>query len=227
MKKLYVIVLTVFATVSVRQAAAQHISYGIEAGGTISHSSWTFDGDEITKSVGGYTIGLTFGYEILDNTWLQSGVSIITKGGQYNINEPFSSDLPEIRRDRTEKYRPMYVQLPVNLAYNIGLARRTSIFVAAGGFVAQGIGGEYNSSLNYIDAPDWQDRNENRGAFKNGALRRFDAGVNVGAGLNHGNLVLRVGYDHSFLNIAKDRKTLGADEFRNRSVAIVAGLRFR
>lgn len=209
--------------------AAQNFSPGIEAGATISSSTWKFANGQNTKSVGGYTIGLTFEFEILDKTWIKSGLSFLTKGAQVSVTNETVEGSYGVVRDRTETFRPMYVHIPINLAYKIDITRRTRLFATGGIFLSQGIGGEYNKKITYSGSGSsgWQPENINQNIFSSKALKRFDCGANLGAGIEFGKTVLRVGYDWSLLDIAKDKTVLGTDQFKNRSLAIAVGLKFR
>lgn len=226
MKKVYILLAAFLMTSFAGQVSAQEFHLGIEAGATISNPSWKFDDGRNTKSVGGFTIGITGEYEIIENTWLQSGISFLTKGGQYQITGPVVS-FPHITRTETDTYRPMYIQLPVNIAYKVNVKGNFGFFVSGGVFLAQGIGGEHNNKIKYTGDSRWENLNTNQSAFKNNALKRFDCGLNAGAGVELGKLVLRAGYDWSVLNIAKDKAILGSDQFKNRSFAIVLGLKMK
>ena len=227
MKKGYILAAVVLMSAFSRPASAQQFRFGIEAGGTISTSSWDLSSTQKKKSVGGFTVGITGEYEIFDNTWLQSGLSFETKGAKYKVGR--ETVQAGVLRDRTESYRPMYVRIPITVAYKFNLTDRIRFFVAGGGFLAQGIGGEYNYTYKYIQdggGSRWEDENESKSVFSTGALKRFDCGLNLGGGFEFGKLVLRVGYDWSLIDIVKDKTKLKADEFKNRSLAIVAGLKF-
>lgn len=222
MKKGYILAVAALLAAMVWPASAQQFRVGVEAGGTISHSSWKFDDSRKTKGVGGYTIGLTAEYEILDNTWLQSGLSFLTKGA---MNERGDVRVEaNILRYEKYTYRPMYVQIPITIAYKFGLTPRIRFFVSGGGFLSQGLGGEYNREWTYNN--NWADDPLSKNVFSYDALKRFDCGLSVGGGFEFGKLILRAGHDWSLLNIAKDKTILGTGEFKNRSIAIVAGLKF-
>lgn len=225
MKKVYIsVAAAILATLFCSKASAQEFHLGIEAGATVSNATWTFDDGRKTKPVGGFTIGITGEFELLDNTWLQTGISFLTKGGRYEISAP-EANYPDIIRTVKETYRPMYVQLPVNVAYKIGIKNNFGFFISGGCFFAMGIGGEHNTKNTFNKS--WENTNENQSAFKNKALSRFDCGLNVGAGLELGKLVLRAGYDWSVLNIVRDKTVLGTDQFKNRTLSITLGLRMK
>ena len=229
MMKGYIILAAALMATVAMPAAAQQMRFGIEAGGTISNSSWKPENGQKAKGVGGYTVGLTLEAEIFDKTWLQSGLTFIIKGAMSEIK---GVDIPEfdgIKYDKTNTFRPMYVQIPITVAYKFDITSRTRFFVAGGTFLALGIGGEYNDKTTYNNVGvnlGWESMDESRNVFSSNAMKRFDCGLNAGAGFEFGRLILRVGYDWSLLNIAKKKDVLGANEFKNRSIAIAAGLKF-
>ena len=231
MKKWYIVAAVALMSAFGWSASAQQFRFGIEAGGTISHSSWELKDGMKAKSVGGYTIGITAEYEIYDNVWLQSGLTFGTKGAKAERKDKEVDPIqyPGIKRDEINTYRPMYVQIPVTVAYKFNLTGRTRFFLAGGVFLSQGIAGEYNKKWTYNEAgisQNWGNVNDSESVFSTDAIKRFDCGLNIGGGFEFGKLVLRVGYDWSLIDIVKDKAKLGADQFKNRSIAIAAGLKF-
>lgn len=229
MKKVYILAAAALMAAIAWPASAQQIRFGVEAGGTISHSSWKFDDGRKVKGVGGYTAGVILEIEIFEKTWLQSGFSFLTKGARREIKNVDIPGYIGIQRDEIDTFRPMYVQLPISLAYKFDLTPNTRFFLSGGIFLSQGISGQYEQRWTYNETGSnlgWENTSENRNVFSSKALKRFDYGLRAGAGFELGRLVLRVGYDWSMPDIVKDKKVLNADEFKNRSIAIAVGLKF-
>ncbi len=225
-KRCYILVAAAVMALFALPGSAQLLTFGMEAGGTISHSTAKFDDGRKAKGVGGYTVGITLETELFDRTWLQSGLIFLTKGVRSEGDGLDVEDFAGIERNEEKTFRPMYVYLPLKVTYKFDLSPKARFFVSGGAFLSQGIGGQYESRYSYNDAR-WKEEVVNRNVFSANAIKRFDCGLSAGAGFEFGKLVLRVGYDWSVLNIAKDRKVLNAGDFKNRSIAIALGLKFR
>ena len=230
MKKGYILLAILVMTIAALPASAQQLRLGIEAGATINKSTWELPDGYKKKSVGGYVIGLTAEYEIYDNVWFQSGFLFNTKGAESMILKQPTPGHENYLRDIRKTYRPMYLQIPLTIAYRFKVGERFGIFAAAGGYVSQGLTGEYSEKLIYDRATTpgtWNDESKSESAFSKGGLKRFDAGLTLGGGIEFGRLTLRVSHDWGMLNIAKDKDILGTDNFKNRSLSIAAGFKFK
>ncbi len=225
-KRCYILVAAAVMALFALPGSAQLLTFGMEAGGTISHSTAKFDDGRKAKGVGGYTVGVTVEAEIFEKTWLQTGLTFLTKGDRYEVKGLDVEGSAVVKRNDEDTFRPMYVYFPFKVAYKFDLSPRARFFVSGGAFLAQGIGGQYESQRTYNDSR-WENGTINRNVFSADALKRFDCGLSAGAGFELGKLVLRVGYDWSLINIAKDREVLNAGDFKNRSIAIALGLKFR
>lgn len=228
MKKGYILLAVIAMAAVAVPASAQQLRFGVEAGATVNTSTWKMSDGYKTKGLGGYNVGVRLEAEIYDNVWLQSGLVFCTKGAESKLPGQPTSWNPAVMQYVTNSYRPMYLQVPVLLAYKFEITPRFRLFGAAGGFVAQGLTGEYKKETVYSKDVQHNDQNTSvsKSPFSGGALKRFDAGLSLGGGIEFGRLVLRVTYDWSMLNIAKDVKEIGTDDFKNRSLSIAAGFRF-
>lgn len=225
MKKLYSLLVAALLAAGSYGASAQGLRFGIEVGGTISHSDWDYGKDIYkTKSIGGFTAGITLDYEIFENGFIQTGLVFLTKGAK---SEALEQTVPEtqVKFDERVTFRPMYLQIPVTVAYKVGITPGIRVFGMAGLYAAQGLTGEYTKKTEYSSST-WEDKEDSSSPFGVGKLKRFDAGVKLGGGFEFGKLVLKFSYDMGLPNLVKDETVMGVDNFKNRSMAITAGLRF-
>ena len=99
-------------------------------------------------------------------------------------------------------FNPLYLQLPVNVVFRLPLqASNSNIFINAGPYVAMGIAGKSKVKgeilgANIDNSKDIQftnaDPNDDDQAYSK--LKRFDYGVNVGAGIDLGKILLKANY---------------------------------
>ena len=226
MKKGFILLAILFMASSL-PALAQERRISVEGGAMINNSTWDFS-DRKVKSVGGFNAGVRAEFEIYENVWIQSGLVFTTKGSESQIKNQPTPEFESYTRDITTTYRPLYLEVPILVAYKFRLSPSVNLFAAAGGFVAQGLTGEYNYKLKYnrdVVPPSWADIDTSESSFSKGGLKRFDAGLSAGVGLEWGRITFRVTHDWSMLNIVKDKAIVGTDTFKNRSLSIAVGLR--
>lgn len=226
MKKLYSLLMLLMIGAVGFSASAQQLRFGFELGGTISHSTWKFNNENYkTSSVGGFTAGISLDYEFLDNTFIQSGLFFLTKGAKAEAKGEDIEGQQYVKSDTEITFRPMYLQIPVTLAYKVNITPGIRVFALAGVFAAQGLTGEYTKEVDY-SLDSWDDKKDSSSPFGKDKLKRLDAGVRFGGGLEFGKLVLKFAYDFSLTNAVKNAQAVGVDNFKNRSMLISAGLRF-
>ena len=147
-------------------------------------------------------IGIHFGgffdIQINDNLGLEPALLFSAKGSNYKID--------------TVEYSlsPIYIEVPVMAVYSFGSdAIKISLF--AGPYFACGVGGykiESGGELKKI----------NFGSGSNNDLRRFDIGLNFGAGINYKGLFISAQYGIGLSNLSPH--TLDVQEMKNRVVGI-------
>ena len=129
-------------------------------------------------------------------------------------------------------FNPLYLEIPASLVLHLPLQGTTSLFINAGPYIAMGIAGkskfdgkiagvEFHSSKNikFTSADPTADDE----AFSK--LKRFDYGVNVGAGIDIGALLLKVNYGMGLAKINSTQSNNSADaKNKYRTVSISLGI---
>ncbi|MGN6194597.1 MAG: porin family protein [Ginsengibacter sp.] len=130
-------------------------------------------------------------------------------------------------------FNPLYLEVPVNLIVRLPLANsKSNIFVNAGPYIAMGIAGkskvdgqlagaEFHSekSIQFTSA----DPTENDQAYSK--LKRFDYGVNLGAGFDLGKILLKANYGLGLAKINSTETNNSAnDKDKYRTVSISVGI---
>ena len=108
---------------------------------------------------------------------------------------------------KNESYALNYLSLPVDLGIRVGLGDNLAVSVEAGPSFAYGL-----SSSGAV------------GAFKSGAYKRFDVGLNASAALEYSKVYLRLGTDIGLVNALKTSNNNVS--YKNASFFAGVGYRF-
>ena len=130
-------------------------------------------------------------------------------------------------------FNPLYLQLPVNVVVRVPLQTSTSnIFIFGGPYVAMGIAGKSKVKGQILGASidnskDIQftntDPTDNDQAYSK--LKRFDYGVNVGAGIDLGKILLKANYGLGLSKISSMQTNNGENaKNKYRVVSISLGI---
>lgn len=127
-------------------------------------------------------------------------------------------------------FNPLYLEVPVNLILRLPLESKSNIFINAGPYIAMGIAGKSKLDGQLAGAPihstqDIQftstDPNANDQAYSK--LKRFDYGINVGAGLDLKKILLKVNYGYGLAKINStqtNNSTNDKDKYRTVSISV-------
>lgn len=154
-----------------------------------------------SKALPGFTLGVGMDYGFNENWSLQSGLMISSKGFKFKEG------------DWKDKYRPIYLDIPILAAYKFNISDNTKFVINAGPYLAIGLGGknketdEEDIKLFDKDGYDW---------------KRFDLGIQYGIGLELS--------DHYLINLTGQNGFIspvdGGDDPKNMTFSIGVGYRF-
>lgn len=130
----------------------------------------------------------------------------------------------------TAKFNPLYLEVPANLVLRLPIQNTSNIFINAGPYIAMGIAGkskvdgklagvEFHSSENIKFTST--DPTEDDQAYSK--LKRFDYGLNLGAGIDVGKLLLKVNYGLGLSKINStqtDNSTDDKNKYRTVSISL-------
>lgn len=154
-----------------------------------------------SKTLPGFTLGVGMDYGFNENWSLQSGLMISSKGFKFKEG------------DWKDKYRPIYLDIPILAAYKFNISDNTKFVINAGPYLAIGLGGknketdEEDIKLFDKDGYDW---------------KRFDLGIQYGIGLELS--------DRYLINLTGQNGFIspvdGGDDPKNMTFTIGVGYRF-
>lgn len=154
-----------------------------------------------SKALPGFTLGVGMDYGFNENWSLQSGLMISSKGFKFKEG------------DWKDKYRPIYLDIPILAAYKFNISDNTKFVINAGPYLAIGLGGknketdEEDIKLFDKDGHDW---------------KRFDLGIQYGIGLELS--------DRYLINLTGQNGFIspvdGGDDPKNMTFTIGVGYRF-
>ena len=130
----------------------------------------------------------------------------------------------------TAKFNPLYLEVPANLVLRLPIQNTSNIFINAGPYIAMGIAGksnvdgkvagvEFHSSKNIKFTST--DPTENDQAYSK--LKRFDYGINLGAGIDVKKLLIKVNYGFGLAKINSTQTDNSSDDknkYRTLSVSL-------
>ena len=226
MKKLVIAVLSLCAFTTAKSQI--YVQGGLNlANITETKSGQTQDNKMLTTFNAGI-LGRTNSTEAIA---LETGLLIQGRGAKANTYLNTSTDDNYVKA----KFNPLYLELPVNLILRLPMESKNNIFFNAGPYIAMGIGGkstidtkflgsETHSTSNIKFNNDDPSTTEQEGASYD-RLKRFDYGVNVGAGLDVGKLLLKVNYGFGLAKInSTETNNSSDDKNKYRTISISLGV---
>jgi hypothetical protein len=196
---------------------------GVQAISNLSSASVSVPDVKFTKTMRELPgAGIVAQYDASEKLSIRSGINYLQHGVIVeNVLEP--SDDVQVKAQNTLHY----LQLPVNVLYNIPVGKVT-LFAGVGGFVNYGVGGTTKQTTREFMQDETVDVTvEELKAFKkeeeDGAgLKKFDFGASALAGvkLNNG-IFANLGYQMSLANISE-----GEGKYKNQGLQLTVGYLF-
>jgi len=214
-KKVYVVMLVAVLTASYAQA---QITIGARAGFSLTSMSEKYDGkkldneDIITMVKPGFQIGITGDYALTDAFSVQSGLLIAMQGCRKDITfEGYYLMLPSYDEKLTMSIT--YLQIPVNAQYQMSLGKKKLLF-QAGPYLGFAFGGKMKSKVNSQYYGERTEEEKIEFGSDEDKMKRLDAGLALGTGLQFGRLRAGVGYSFGLMNLSNvDKVSLKNNAF--------------
>lgn len=177
------------------EKADRGVTFGIRAG--LNFASLTGgDTDGAPDSRTAYHVGVIADIPLMQSLYIQTGLYFQSKGMKY-----------EESYDDGDSYKttlsPMYLQIPILASYRYNFSDAFQLQVNFGPYFAYGVGGKYKDEYSY-GSGSYDDEIYESDVF-DGGLKRFDCGLQVGAGMTFArHYYLGFTYEFGLTNIADD-----------------------
>ncbi|MDR1756926.1 MAG: PorT family protein [Culturomica sp.] len=201
---------------------AQKVTWGVRGGLNLPKVAFDTEGEAPDyKAKTGFHLGVVADLEITGSFYLQPGLYLTTKGAQLEESEGQAS--------YEQKVNLSYLQVPVLASYRFDLGDDLKLHLNAGPYLAYGVGGKIKEETK------WQGGSEENkyDAFgtsgedtEKGGLKRFDAGLSLGAGVSIGKIYAGLNYDLGLSNLAEEKEWGNETKIKNRSFNISVGYNF-
>lgn len=168
--------LVVFALLVVSFSYAQKI--GIYS--TISSGKAKLEFDEASDAEFGFAAG--FYYEV-------------KRFGNWYLNSSLGFENKKFRFPGAVKFSAYFVTVPVNIAYDISLGRRSSLYIQGGGYFDINLGSKIAGEKIKIGSAEDK-------------VKRFDPGIGLGVGISGERFRIGVNHKHGFGSITNDGKDM-------------------
>lgn len=202
MRKLKFSILVVAMLVVATVAHAQ-VDLGIKAGVNMSNVyGKNVDNNDMKI---GFHAGLSADFYFTPEVALQSGLLVSTKGFTYKTSAlEFTSN-------------PIYLQLPVHLAYKVEVVPGTRIVFHGGPYAAYGIAGKHTVKVGSLGSGSID-------VFGDSAaqLKRFDFGAGLGVGAEFGQIALDLGWDMGLIDLSNSSE----GTLKNQNAYLSVGYKF-
>ncbi len=204
--------------ISTAMAGAANAQLFYAQGGlNLANITSTGDGDtEDNAALATFNAGLMGRFGLSKMIDLESGILLTGRGSKAETYFNGGNDYVKA------KFNPLYVEVPLNLVVNIPLQSKTGLFVHAGPYAAVGIGGKskLESKLGLITTEserdiEFSDDDPFTSAQEDAAydkLKRFDFGLNFGAGLDLNSIILKANYGLGLTKIGSTESNNSADD---------------
>lgn len=187
------------------EKADHPITWGIRGGLNFSKQTMSADGYSYSPSNNlGYNFGVCVDIPMLQSLYLQTGLYWTVKGCKME--------------DGGEKTtcNPGYLEIPVLASYRYYFSDTSHLQVNFGPYFACGVAGKYKV--------EYEGESAESDFFGEGSgVKRFDAGLAMGAGVTFGQIYVGFNYDLGLANILEDSNDVS---WKNRTFSIGVGYNF-
>lgn len=211
-------------TVSYAQQNKPYWALHLNAGTSISNVYVGSEHNTNSDVKVGYQFGISADYVLPSNLYFQSGIVFASKGAKYDQHDPdaplldyyMEGAMSSFIDEQSVSVNSIYLQLPINVGYKFELNNHLSINIAAGPYLAYGVGGK--ATLEEVDSEGYTEKIK-QNVFGKDGWKRFDAGFNAQLGAEFNKFSVNFGYNFGMVNV--DRMY----DVYNRNLFISVGYR--
>jgi len=220
-------ILTLLCATALFSTANAQLFYA-QAGVNLANISSNADGDtEDNNMLASFNVGLMGRFGIAKTVDLESGILLSGHGSKAETYFNGGNDYVKA------KFNPLYIQVPLNLVVNVPIGTTSKLFFNAGPYAAIGVGGKskLETKVGLIESNSSEDIEfSNDDPFTSGQddaaynkLKRFDYGINAGAGLDLSTFIIKANYGLGLAKINSTESNNSADDknkYRTLSISV-------
>lgn len=227
MKKL--IAIAIFLSFSTMGFSQMYVQGGVNLANITKNSSGnTSDKNMLTT----FNVGVLGRFAITPMMSFETGLILDGRGSKSDTYFTSATDDNYVKA----KFNPLYLEVPANLVVKMpfGNMNNQNFFIYAGPYVAMGIGGKSkvdtkflgvtSSSSSTIKFNDDDPSTSTQEDASYNKLKRFDFGVNLGAGINLGRVMLKANYGLGLTKINSKQTNNNNNDNKYRTVSISLGI---
>lgn len=209
-KSVLTVLFALFCTMSFAQ-----LSFNVKAG--LNLSSYIGDNSDYSKFKPGVRLGVGMEYQFTDIISLQPSLFFSQKGAKYSEGYEGIVDA-----DADVKINQLYLELPINVQFRFNIANNTNLVVATGPYLACGVGGKAKFDGEASIGNVGINADEKIDTFGDDGLgyNRFDAGWNIGLGVEFGQILVGLDTQLGFCKI------MDGNAPHNANIGITVGYKF-
>lgn len=225
MKKLLsILTITLFAL-----SANAQLTY-VQGGLNLANITKTNDGQtEKNNILPTFNVGLMHRFSLVDPVSLETGLLFTGRGSKAETYFNGGNDYVK------SKFNPLYIELPVNVVFNLPVDKNSGLFFHAGPYIAMGVAGKSKTESKILSITSTSEKNiefSNDDPFTSkqddaayDKLKRFDFGLNFGAGFAFQHVILKVNYGLGLSKInSTESDNTANDKNKYRTLSFSVGI---
>lgn len=201
----------------------------VQGGANLANITKNSDGDtEDNNMLTTFNVGVMGRFGLSKTVDLETGLLFTGRGSKAETYWNGGTDYVKA------KFNPYYLELPLNLVLSVPMENSTSLFFNAGPYVAMGIAGkskiesrigpvssESKRDIQFSNDDPFTSEEEEAGYDR---LKRFDYGINLGAGFDLKSVILKANYGIGLTDINSIKPLDGEDKNKYRTISISVGI---
>lgn len=195
MKKL--IMMVVCALFVFTATAQTKVTWGMEVGAGLS--GWMGKHADGSKPLFNPKVGVTIDIPVSGYVSFQTGLNWVSRGASYKMYDeiiPNDGTLTKVRANQN------YFQMPLLAALHIGTTSNFDLVFTAGPYIAYGVSGKSETEIDALTVSwDTFDDLYLNGQYISNGFNRFDAGIQLGLGLDFRKWTVGLDSDLSFCKV--------------------------
>lgn len=196
MKKLVMMIVCFLSTIVV--TAQNKVTWGMEVGAGLS--GWMGKHADGSKPLFNPKVGVTIDIPINGLVSFQTGLNWVSRGASYKMLNEFISGGNHITKVRANQN---YFQMPLLAAVHLPATSKFDLVITGGPYVACGVSGKSETDIDALTVSwsTFDDLYLNDKYIADG-FNRFDAGMQLGVGLDFSSWTVGMDTDLSFCKVA-------------------------